>query len=69
MTKGAEFITYGLYRDTSRTLPWGDTSGTNTLGGTGSGITQSLPVYARIPPQNTPTPGTYSDTIVVTVTY
>jgi len=69
MTKGAEFITYGLYRDTARTLPWGDTSGTNTLGGTGSGITQNLPVYARIPPQNTPTPGTYSDTIVVTVTY
>lgn len=69
MTKDAEFITYGLYRDVARTLPWGNTSGTDTLGGTGTGVTQNLPVYARIPPQTTPTPGLYSDTIVVTVTY
>ncbi|WP_099998733.1 spore coat U domain-containing protein [Phyllobacterium zundukense] len=69
MTKGAEFITYGLYRNTARSLPWGDTTGTNTVGGTGTGLAQNLPVYARIPPQTTPTPGTYSDTIIVTVTY
>lgn len=69
MTKGVEFITYGLYSNAARSLPWGDTTGTNTVGGTGTGLGQNLPVHARIPPQTTPTPGTYSDTIIVTVTY
>ncbi|CAN7433459.1 spore coat U domain-containing protein [Phyllobacterium sp. LjRoot231] len=67
MTKGAEFITYGLYTNTARSLPWGDVTPTNTVGNTGTGLAQNLPVYARIPPQTTP--GVYSDTIIVTVTY
>jgi spore coat protein U-like protein len=70
MSKGAESILYGLYRDAARTnLPFGDTIGLNTLSGTGTGLTQSIPVYGRIPPQSTPSPGPYSDTVVVTVTY
>ena len=43
--------------------------GTNTLAGTGTGLAQSATVYGRIPPQATPSPGTYNDTIVVTLTY
>ncbi len=69
MTRGVEFITYGLYSNAARSLPWGDVTPTNTVGNTGTGLAQNLPVYARIPPQRTPTPGVYSDTIVVTVTY
>jgi spore coat protein U-like protein len=69
MAKGAEIITYGLYRDTARTLPWGSTSGTNTVGGTGTGSNQALSVYGRVASQNTPSPGTYTDSVVVTVTY
>jgi len=69
MTKGSEFITYGLYRDASGTLPFGSTSGTNTHSDTGTGLAQSVPVYGRVPAQTTPTPGLYSDTIVATVTY
>ena len=69
MSKGAEKITYGLYRDAARTQPWGSTSGTNTVAGTGSGLAQSLTVYGRVPVQATPSPGAYADTIVVTLTY
>jgi spore coat protein U-like protein len=69
MTKGAEFVVYGLYRDSARSLPFGNTIGTNTLAGTGTGLAQSVAAYGRIAPQATPSPGTYSDTIVVTLTF
>jgi spore coat protein U-like protein len=69
MSKSAESITYGLYRDLARTLPWGSTIGTNTASGTGSGVQQSLTVYGRVGAQTTPSPGTFSDTIITTVTY
>lgn len=64
-----EFVTYGIYRDAARTLPWGDTIGTNTAIGTGTGSPQSYTGYGRVPAQPTPTAQTYSDTVVVTVTY
>ncbi len=69
MTNGSPFVLYGLYRDAARTLPFGSTIGSNTLGGTGSGLVQSVPVYGRIAPQSTPAPGTYNDTVIVTLTY
>jgi spore coat protein U-like protein len=69
MKKAAEFVLYGLYRDAARSLPFGNTIGTNTLAGTGTGLAQSVSVYGRIAPQATPSPGTYNDTIVVTLTY
>jgi spore coat protein U-like protein len=69
MSKSAETITYGLYRDLAHTLPWGSTAGTNTAAGTGSGLQQSFTIYGHVPVQTTPSPGTFSDTIVATVTY
>ena len=69
MTQASEQITYGLYQDSGRTQPWGDSVGTNTAAGTGSGLTQTFTVYGRVPAQNTPSPGTYADTVVVTVSY
>jgi spore coat protein U-like protein len=69
MTKGTEFVLYGLYRDPARSLSFGNTIGNNTVAGTGTGLAQSVPVYGRIGPQPTPSPGTYNDTIVVTLTY
>jgi spore coat protein U-like protein len=68
MKKGAEVITYGLYRDANMSQPWGDTAGT-ILGRTGTGAAQSIPVYGRVPVQDTPSAGKYSDTVVVTITY
>jgi spore coat protein U-like protein len=69
MSQSSEQVTYGLYQDSARTQPWGDSVGTNTAAGTGTGLAQNFTVYGRVPAQNTPSPGTYSDTVVATVSY
>ncbi len=67
---GGATVAYTIYRNASRTEVWGDgTSGTFTIAGTGSGSAQLQTGYGRVPPQTTPAPGTYTDTIVVTVTF
>jgi spore coat protein U-like protein len=68
MSQASQHITYGLYQDFPRVQPWGD-SGGSTVTGTGTGLAQTLTVYGRVPAQNTPSPGTYSDTVVVTISY
>jgi spore coat protein U-like protein len=67
MSKGAEQITYGLYRNAGRTLGWGQTNNVDNVAGMGTGIQENFTVYARVPPQPTPSPGVYTDTIVVTI--
>ncbi len=69
MKSGSNYIQYDLYRDSSRLLRWGNTLGLNTQTGTGSGSQQNLTVYGRVPLQTLPSPGTYSDTITVTITF
>lgn len=68
MTAGGNSITYGLYRDAARSQPWGATSGL-TASGTGTGSDQSFTVYGRVPAPQSPPPGSYSDTIVISVAY
>lgn len=68
MTSGGSTIVYGLYRDAARSQPWGSTS-PHLYSGTGNGGTQAITVYGRVAVQATPPPGTYSDTIVATITY
>jgi len=63
---GGSRITYELYRDPGRSQPWGNTQG-NSVSGTAA--TQDLFVYGRVPPQPVAAPGTYSDTITITLTY
>ena len=60
---------YSLYQDSARTQNWGSSIGVDTVAGTGTGLTQSVSVYGRVAAQTTPAAGTYTDTIVVTVTY
>jgi spore coat protein U-like protein len=69
LTSGGATVNYTLYSDTGRTTVWGNTVGTDTVAATGNGTGQNYTVYGRIPTQTTPAPGTYSDTITVTVTY
>jgi spore coat protein U-like protein len=69
MTLGGQTVTYGLYSDAARSQPWGNTIGSDTVPGTGAGTGQTITVFGRVPPQTTPPPGTYTDTVVVTVTY
>jgi spore coat protein U-like protein len=69
MTSGGSTINYSLYTDAGRTTVWGNTVGTDTVAATGNGAAQSYTVYGRVPPQTTPAPATYTDTVTVTVTY
>ncbi len=69
MTSGANTINYTLYRDAARTQVWGTTIGTDTATGTGTGANQAVTIYGRVPSQAVPPPGTYTDTVTVTVTY
>jgi spore coat protein U-like protein len=69
MTSGGATVNYSLYSDSAHTTVWGNTIGTDTVAATGNGTGQNYTVYGRVPPQTTPAPGTYTDTITVTVTY
>jgi len=73
-----QYISYNLYTDSARSMAWAASTsasscsgGTGTCAlGTGTGTTQSaVTVYGRVPPQTTPSIGTYTDSVVVTVTY
>jgi spore coat protein U-like protein len=66
---GTTTISYSLYSDINHTTVWGTTVGTNTVSQTGNGQSQSFTVYGRVPPQTAQAPGTYTDTINITVTY
>jgi spore coat protein U-like protein len=65
----SETIQYKLYSNAGRTTIWGDTVSSDTVPDTGNGAEQTYTVYGRVPPQTTPRPGAYSDTVTVTVTY
>jgi len=62
-------LSYILYRNSARTDVWGETVGTDTAAGTGTGAAQTLTVYGRIPANQRPQPGAYTDTVTVTLTY
>jgi spore coat protein U-like protein len=78
MLNGASnYISYNLYTDAARSASWNTTisasnctngGGTCVLG-TGTGSNQSVTVYGRVPPQVAPRVGTYSDTVIVTITF
>jgi spore coat protein U-like protein len=65
---GGSTIDYSLYSD-NYTTNWGNTPSTDTVDAVGTGIGVTHRVYGRVPPQKTPAPDTYTDTITVTVTY
>jgi spore coat protein U-like protein len=62
-------LRYQLFSNSGHTVNWGNTVGTDTVSGTGTGLAQSLTVYGQIPAGEYATPGSYSDTITATVTY
>jgi len=66
LTNGAAKLTYQLYTTSGRTNVWDNTIGVSqSVGGTG----QPLNIYGNIPPgQNVP-PGTYTDTVIISVNY
>ncbi len=79
MTNGSAYIPYQLYKTApgASAAVWNEAGGTSTVGGsggvslTGTGSVQATTIYGRIAkgtaiPGN---PGTYTDTVVITLTY
>lgn len=66
MTNNGAAITYALYTNSARSTLWG---GSQTSNGTGTGTSQTFTVYGRVPAQATPAPASYSDSVIVTLSY
>lgn len=75
MNDGSGNLQYQLYTDSAYQTIWGDgTNGTSQVSGSvllqlGITYTTSYTVYGLIPGAQNVAPGTYNDSIVVTVTY
>jgi spore coat protein U-like protein len=65
----AATIQYNLYTTAGRSVIWGNTVNTDTVPSTGTGAQQTFTIYGRVPGQNTPIPDTYTDHVLVTITY
>lgn len=68
MANGGNVLAYGLYHDASHTLSWGMGAGT-VAAGRGTGGNQTLAVFGRILAIQQAMVGTYTDTVVVVVSY
>ena len=74
---GGNYVSYGLYTDAAYSHAWTSTTSTTSCTGgastcvlgTGTGSNQNVTVYGQVPPQTAPATGTYTDTVVVTVTF
>lgn len=73
-TTAADQLAYNIYRDPARLLVWGSTAGvdavsqTITLSNNTSG-TITFTLYGRINALQDVRPGTYNDTVTITVTF
>jgi spore coat protein U-like protein len=60
-------LTYGLFQDSARTIPWGNgTNGGNPQTGSGSG---SVLIYASLLVPAATTIGSYTDSVNLTVSF
>jgi spore coat protein U-like protein len=70
MKFGSSTLNYTLTRDSSGgSQNFGETVGTDTVSGTGTGSAVATTVYGQVPAGQYVTPGAYTDTVNVTVTY
>lgn len=67
---GSSLLTYQLYRDSGHATVWGDgTNSSSVASGTGSGSSQTINIYGRLPSLAGAIPGSYTDTVTVTISY
>ena len=70
MSSGGHRLNYNLYTEANRGVVWGDaTSGTARASGTGIGVSVNHAVYGRIPARQNVDAGSYSDIIIVALTF
>lgn len=68
MANGAQLLAYNLYQDAARTTAWGLAPGA-LADGLGTGSNQAITVFGRILPDQQALAGTYTDSVIVVVTY
>ena len=69
MASGTNALNYQLYSDSAHSRIWGDTTGTDTVTGVGTGLAQDHTVFGSIPAAQVVPAGNYADTITVRVYY
>jgi len=68
MANGSNHLPYNLYSDSARTTAI--TSGAAFASSTGTGLAQNINLWGAVPAGSTlPPPGSYVDTVTLTVTY
>jgi len=75
VSASSNYLPYGLYTNSGLTTPWSTATGSRTCTtssncytGTGNGSAQSITVYGQVPTTSTaPAPGSYTDTVNITV--
>ncbi len=66
---GTDFLGYSLFSDTGRSTTWGNTAGTGESYTSTSSAASPLTVYGRITAAQDIPAGSYSDTVVATITF
>jgi spore coat protein U-like protein len=76
LVNGSSGLRYQFYTDSAHTIVWGDgTGGSSAIQGSLTAVTglivigSPIPIYGRVPAGQNPMPGSYSDTMMVTITY
>ena len=77
MASGTNYIPYALYQNSSLTTPWTTAASSTTctttgdcFTDTGTGTAQTFTIYGQVPTVATaPAPGSYSDTVTMTIMY
>jgi spore coat protein U-like protein len=69
MVSGSQVLNYQLYSDAAHSIIWGNTTGTDTVTGVGTGLTQDHTVFGSIPASQVIPAGDYGDTITVRIYY
>ena len=69
MASGANALNYQLYSDSARNTIWGNTPGTDTVTGLGTGLAVDHTVFGAVPAAQVVPAGDYADTITVRIYY
>jgi spore coat protein U-like protein len=69
LVSGANNLNYQLYSDASRSVIWGNTTGTDTVTGIGTGLAVDHTVYGSVAAKQVVPAGDYADTITVRLYY
>ncbi len=69
MAAGAQRLAYALFSDSNRSVPWGNTAGTSVGYTSTSSASSNLTVYGRITSGQDVTAGSYTDTVIATISF